>query len=269
MLVSVMVMPFLSPGALAQDQASPSPAQGAPARATVQEILDRPELFIDSRLARVKDVAVEPEPLSTRNTRAQLLFSPQAAGRINRHTLLKLGSSCILLQTGQMLVSGRQDACTSSLRVSVRGTNYILEAFENGDAAVTSLEGRLDVVSYLDGQPGGPPAVVLESGQRLRLLLGAGLTTVVPLSSADYRAILKGPLFNGFQERLPSQGALDDYLRANVPGVALPSQAPRADGPRAPSPIRFGFGFGFGGSRSRPDQERQIRPDSTPSQYPR
>jgi hypothetical protein len=40
--------------------------------------------------------------------------------------------------------------------------------------------------------------VLLESGQRLRLLQALDLTTVVALTPQDDQAILEGPLFRGF-----------------------------------------------------------------------
>ncbi|MFQ6537746.1 MULTISPECIES: hypothetical protein [Aphanothece] len=250
----VLLLPLaMAPGAGAQDL----PERGL-VRATVQQILDRPELYIDARLARVKDVASAPEQFTTRNTRAQLRFSSGAAGRVNRFSLLRLDNRCILLEQGQLLVSGRQGSCTASVRVSVRGTNYILEAFENGDAAVTSLEGRLEVVLRRDGASGEQAPIQVESGQRLRLLLGADLTTVIALTPADYRAILEGPLFRGFDQPLPAQGALEDHLRANVPGVSLPRPEPRAERRRAP--FSFGFGFGFGGGGPEPGDSRPSYP---------
>ncbi|MBE9172369.1 hypothetical protein IQ216_04505, partial [Cyanobium sp. LEGE 06143] len=222
---------------------------GGAVQATVLQILDRPELFIERRPARVKDVAHEPETISTRNTRAQLRFHTGAGARVNRQSRLKLGSGCLLLDQGQLLVSGRQNGCTRSMRVSVRGTNYILEAFENGDTAVTSLQGRLELVRLRNGEPTDQPPVLLESGQRLRLLQALDLTTVIPLTSQDYQAILEGPLFRGFEPRLPAQGALEDYLNANVPGVRLPRPKPRAGGGRLPFSFGFGFGFRDGGSQ--------------------
>lgn len=237
------------------------PAAEPPMRATVQEILDRPELFIEARQARVQDVPAQPERISTRNSRAQLRCSSGAAGRLTRHSQLRLGTGCFLLEQGQVLVSGRQSACTRSLRLSVGGTNYILEHYDNGDAAVVSLQGVL-AVELLEGDAGigsdvgsaaGPaagagaprsaPPLLVASGQRLRLLRRLGMTTLIALTPADYRAILEGPFFQGFQQRLPDQGALEDYLAASVPGVSLPRPAP----PRATSTPGFSFGFGFGG----------------------
>jgi len=223
------------------------PLRAEPVRATVQQILDGPETFIDQRQAKVKDVATDPQQVSTRNSRAQLLFGSGAAGRLSRHSRLSLGQACILLEQGQMLVSGRQGACTRSVRLSVRGTNFILETFDNGDAAVTSLQGVVEVETLRNGEPTGTPQQV-SSGQRLRLLLGPGLSTVIALTPSDYRSILEGPLFRGFDQRLPDQGALEDYLAANVPGVTLPKPQPQVQRPA----FSFGFGFGFGGGGDRP-----------------
>lgn len=234
-------------------------------QATVQEILDGPETFIDSRQARVKDQASEPQQLSTGASRAQVRFSSGAAGRLNRRSRMRLGSSCFLLEAGQVLVSGRQNACTRSVRLSVRGTNYILETFENGDAAVTSLQGSVEVEWLRQGEASGKPPVLLTSGRRLRLLLGLGMTTEIDLTPSDYRAILEGPLFRGFQERLPDQGALEEHLSRKVPGVTLPrAEPPRSTGGLPALNLFLNLGLGGGGSRATP-QERPQPPAAVES----
>jgi hypothetical protein len=251
----VALVPMVLPPAAA--------AQVAALSATVQEILDGPDLFIDRQRARVKDVAREPQDVSTRDTRAQLLFSSGAGGRMPRRSLLRLGSDCLRLEQGQLLISGRQGGCTRSLRLSVRGTNYVLEVFENGDTAVTSLEGRLEVELLRDGEPSGLAPRLLTSGQRLRWFAGPGLVTQIALTAEDYRAILRGPLFEGFRSPLPEQAALEAHLQSNVPGVELPQ--PQARERRGRPGFSFGFGFGLGGSGnggggSGGGQERELRP---------
>jgi hypothetical protein len=52
--------------------------------ATVQEILDGQELYINQKQAAPKDRASAPQTLSTRNSRGQLAFSSGAAGRISK-----------------------------------------------------------------------------------------------------------------------------------------------------------------------------------------
>ncbi|MFS6826950.1 hypothetical protein [Cyanobium sp. ATX-6F1] len=66
--------------AMGLDAGTGSAARAADA-ATVQEILDGKELYIDSKPARVKDKAASPQQVSTGSSRAQLAFEgvPPAA----------------------------------------------------------------------------------------------------------------------------------------------------------------------------------------------
>ena len=124
--VALLAAPLLAAPFLASAVPS-SAAENAPSSATVQEILDGKELFIDSRQAAVKQKASAPQDVSTGNSRGQLAFATGAVGRLNRNSQLRLGDTCFLLSKGQILVSGAQSGCTRSSRLSVRGTNYLLE----------------------------------------------------------------------------------------------------------------------------------------------
>jgi hypothetical protein len=206
-------------GATVQAQPVPTPASSA----VVQEILDGNELYIDQRQARVRQRAAAPEAISTRNSRGQLLFQSGAVGRINRLSRLQLGASCFQLDRGQILVSGPQAGCTRSARMSVRGTNYLLEIDERGAAELSVLEGVVEVTPLLDGEPDPQARVVsVQAGQRLRLSAEGAVITLLQLAAGDYRRILNGPLFEGFRLPLPAMAALDSYLRINVPGVSIP-----------------------------------------------
>lgn len=77
----------------------PQPGQASES-ATVVEILDGNQLYIDQKQARVQARASAPEVVSTRNSRGQLAFNSGAAGRLNRFSLLRLGSSCFLVEKG-------------------------------------------------------------------------------------------------------------------------------------------------------------------------
>jgi hypothetical protein len=179
--------------------------------ATVQEILDGQELFINQKQAAPKDRASAPQTVSTRNSRGQLAFSSGAAGRINRFSLLRLGSSCFLVEKGQILVSGKQNGCTRSARLSVRGTNYLIDVQEDGSAELSVLEGSVDVEQLQDGESTGKPA------------------------------ILSGPLFSGFRSTLPGFAALESHIRSFVPGVSLPSAPSVPSVPSLPGLRRFGI----------------------------
>ena len=97
---------------------------------------------------------------------------------------------------------------------------------DDGDAAVTSLEGTLDVQTLDSSSTSSTGATIVNSGQRLRLYQDQGFTTIVELTADDYARIIDGPLFRGFRERLPNQGALEDYLQKHVPEVSLPKPEP-------------------------------------------
>ncbi len=191
--------------------------------ATVQEILDGRELYIDQRQARVQQRAVAPQEISTGRSRGQLLFTTGAAGRLTRFSLLRLGSGCFQLDRGKILVSGPQSGCTRSARLSVRGTNYVLEVDANGAAEIAVLEGSVEVEPLLDGEPTGEEPTTVEAGQRLTLSPEGVVLTLIRLSAGDYRRILGGPLFEGFRTPLPGIASLESYLRRSVPGVNLPA----------------------------------------------
>ncbi len=211
----------------------PLPVRAAES-AVVQEILDGKELFIDGRTARVKDKASAPEQLSTRNSRGQIRFDSGAAGRLNRFSQLKLGQGCFLIEQGQILVSGKQSGCTRSARLSVRGTNYLVDVNEAGDAEISVLEGSVEVEPLADGEPTGQPATTVEAGQKLQLSAKGVVMAILGLSVGDYNAILGGPLFQGFRVPLPAYGSLEGYIRSRLPGVNLPV-------PVSPPSLPFGL----------------------------
>ena len=209
-------------------------------KATIEEILDGDELFIDDQKAKVEQKAQPPQVISTGLSRGQIGFSGGAVGRINRQSLVKLGSSCFLLNKGQILISGRQDGCTASSRLSVRGTNYVLKISDDGSTDLAVLEGSVEVTD----NSGEQEAVTVEAGQRLRLSPAGVVIGLLQLAAGDYQRILDGPLFVGYTAPLPGFADLRRYLNLNVPGLRIPSVpgsqiriTPSL--PSVPSPVRF------------------------------
>ncbi|KEF40879.1 MAG: iron dicitrate transport regulator FecR [Cyanobium sp. CACIAM 14] len=194
--------------------------------AVVQEILDGNELYIDGKTAKVKETATAPQKLSTENSRGQIRFDSGAAGRLNRFSQLKLGQGCFLIDKGQILVSGKQSGCTRSARLSVRGTNYLVDVNETGEAEISVLEGSVEVEPLADGEPTGQPVTTVEAGQKLRLSAKGVVMALLGLSAGDYTSILSGPLFRGFRVPLPAYGSLEGYIRSKLPGVSLPAPIP-------------------------------------------
>lgn len=198
------------------------PAQAAES-AVVQEILDGRELYIDQEQARVKQKARAPQQLKTGNSRGQILFNSGAVGRLNKFSQLRLGSSCFLVDRGQVLISGSQNGCTRSARLSVRGTNYLVEVKEDGESEISVLEGTVAVEPLRDGQPTGAAPSILEAGQKLRLSPLGVVLALLKLEAGDYQRLLNGPLFQGYQLPLPHFGALETHLQSRFPDLRLPS----------------------------------------------
>ncbi|WP_323356053.1 hypothetical protein [Cyanobium gracile] len=187
--------------------------------AVVQEILDGNELFIERRQAQLREKAVAPELVRTQNSRGQLGFASGAAGRLNRFTQLRLGSSCFLLSSGQILVSGPQNGCTRSSRLSTRGTNYLITLLDGGEEEVAVLEGALELQPLADGRPLAGAPILVAGGNRVRLSSQGALLWQRPLTADDYAAILRGPLFQGFTAPLPGMAALESFVQRRFPGV--------------------------------------------------
>jgi hypothetical protein len=167
----------------------------------------------------VKERAAAPQVVSTRQSRGQLAFNTGAAARINRNSVMRLGSSCFLMEKGQVLISGKQSGCTRTARLSVRGTNYIMEVKDDGTTDITVLEGNVEVQSLKDGKPTGKPPLVVNPGQRAKVSVDGAISRLLTLSPLNYQEILGGPLFFGFTSALPGLGALEAYLGNFVPGA--------------------------------------------------
>jgi len=229
---------FLLPAlALLASTVAASPAATVESTATVQEILDGTAFAIDGRAARVGARARSPQQMSTGDSRAQLAFSGGASGRLNRFSSLRLGSDCFLLGAGQILVSGRQNACTRSSRLSVRGTNYVLEVLTSGEVEISVLEGSVMVESLRDGVPTGEPAETVGALQRVRLSPAGVLLRRELLSAEALGAILEGPLLRGFRTPLPHGEALRSLSQASAPApdpLLRVINGARADQGRAP-----------------------------------
>lgn len=187
--------------------------------AVVQEILDGPELFIERRQAHVQERAITPELVRTQKSRGQLGFAGGAAGRLNRFTQLRLGSTCFLLSSGQILVSGPQNGCTRSSRLSTRGTNYLITLLDGGEQEVAVLEGSVELQPLADGRPLPGAPLLVAGGNHVRLSSQRALLFQRPLTADDYAAILRGPLFQGFTAPLPGMAALEAFVQRRFPGV--------------------------------------------------
>ncbi|ABB56694.1 FecR family protein [Synechococcus elongatus] len=129
-----------------------SPAIAAD-QATIVEILDGNQVFINNRQVPINSRANRDQVVRTGASRTQLRFSDQAIGRLGQQSVIKIGSRCFQISRGQILISGPQNGCTKSARLSVRGTNYVVEVAEDGTTNISVLEGQVAVTTF-KGQPG-------------------------------------------------------------------------------------------------------------------
>lgn len=194
--------------------AAAPPAEAAKARATVTEILDGTEFFIEAKPAKVLQQATTPEVVSTKSSRGTLAFSNGAMARINRNSQFKLQSSCFLLTKGQVLISGPQNACIPSMKMAARGTNYVVEVMDDGTTQLSVLEG---VVQLENTDPRKRGWINPIDRETVRISPTGEILDRRCMVSTDYKAVLKGPLFQGYEKPLPAFHNLSNLLSVNVP----------------------------------------------------
>lgn len=113
-------------------------------QATVKEIIDGTQVFIQNQQAKVNDVAQLRQRVRTGDARAELTFNNGVVARLAKNSILTVGQ-CARLQRGTLLVNGAANGCTSSIVAAVRGTTYVLEVDASGKQEVKVLEGEVVV----------------------------------------------------------------------------------------------------------------------------
>jgi hypothetical protein len=119
-----------------------SPAAAQSTQATVQEILDGNQVFIQNRRANINDIATQRQQVRTGASRTSLKFNTGAVARLSSNSVLNIGQ-CARLRRGTILINGAINACSASITTGVRGTTYLLEVDESGNQKVKVLEGEV------------------------------------------------------------------------------------------------------------------------------
>ncbi|MEM8604887.1 MAG: hypothetical protein AAGF24_13760 [Cyanobacteria bacterium P01_H01_bin.121] len=132
------------------------PASAAITQATLTEVLDGNQVFIDNQRARVNAVARSQQQIRTGDARAQVRFNTGAVGRLSQNSQMIVAGQCFNIQQGRILVNGRANGCTRSRRLSVRGTTYVVEITEDGGNRITVLEGEVAVAPLVEPDPTEP-----------------------------------------------------------------------------------------------------------------
>lgn len=186
--------------------ASPGLAQNA-RRATIREILDSRQVYIQNRQARTNDVSTEGQTVSTKAARAGLSFNARGGLRLGQRSALTVGSQCVRLIQGQVMIGGSvgRNGCVGRIEVHPYGTVYVMQLDEQNRAQVAVLDGRVEV--FNSDAPEVKVSVaanqVVTTNSDGSFATGAdGKPAVTPLSQAQIQTITTS-LVQGFQVPLP------------------------------------------------------------------
>lgn len=120
-------------------------------QATITEILDGNQVYIQNRQAGVNSVAQRRQQVRTGSSRAELRFNTGAIARLAQNSRLTVGD-CARLHRGTVLVNGAINGCTQSTVAGVRGTIYTLDVNGTGQETIRVFEGEVIVSSALDDE---------------------------------------------------------------------------------------------------------------------
>ncbi len=224
-------------------------------QATVIEILDGNQVYIQNQQARVNSVAQRQQRVHTAASRASLRFDTGAIARLSANSSLTVGQ-CAHVQQGTLLVNGALNGCTNTSVAGVRGTLYTVTVAEDGTDVIEVFEGTVEVSprhiedsmtalpTILRAKHLGPDAntvangetyapVAVSAGQRWSRNVDTGRTAVEFLSADDFESLLLGPLVAGFVDELPGLDALKDSFEHLFPDIPFPGIS--VPGPPVPS----------------------------------
>ncbi|MEI6427593.1 MAG: FecR domain-containing protein [Pseudanabaena sp. ELA607] len=221
------------------DDASLNVSAQSSIQATVIEIVDGNEVYVQGKTAPVNTIAYAGQTVTTGESRTQLQFGDQAIARLSKNSRLTLGR-CTQLERGSILVSGPVSTCTTNITAAVRGTTYYLEANENDEEDLQVLEGEVEVT---DRHSASLRQLRVKAGQRFRFRRSLAREafankSVINLSNQDYDNILQGGLGNNFRNDLPTLAKVRASHRRLFPKAVFPERQ-RHSPARVPLPIRL------------------------------
>ncbi|HBB33445.1 MAG TPA: hypothetical protein DDZ80_23440 [Cyanobacteria bacterium UBA8803] len=200
--------------------------------ATVIEILDSDQVFIQNSKAQKNDVAQVGQEVRTGQARAGLRFNNNAGIRLGSNSSLLVGSQCVQLRGGQAVVAGGARGCVGSVVAVTRGTVYRLEVDEIGQGKIQVLEGKVEVYDLEN------PEIkmgMLSAGQEVIISPTGNVGLIRPIPQGELEGILDGPLIEGFEVPLPgieqlpgatqsdrSEGFAETFLSEALGGMSDP-----------------------------------------------
>lgn len=191
-------------------------AQGQISKAVIQEVIDGDQVYIQTKQAKVKDQANFGEVISTKESRAAILFNNGAQGRLGDNAQVTVGQ-CVDIEKGELLISGPVNGCIDGLTVEVKGTLYLLKKKDNDTGTIQVLEGTIQVKNQ--NKPG---QLEVKAGQQCEILRGV-YGPAIPMSQEEIVTILKGKLFKDFQIPVTTDDALNKVCSKLLPGLSCSS----------------------------------------------
>lgn len=191
--------------------------------ATIIEILDSDRVFIQGQKARLNNIARSGQQVRTEQARAGLKFNNNASIRIGRNSSFVVGSRCVEVRQGRVVISGAARGCVGSIVAATRGTTYAIEVNEKREGTISVLEGEVEVADLDD------PSVAslrLKAKQRVSISVAGEIGAIEQFNQAEFENLLQGQLFNGFNVALPTAS---DLINAGAIASA-PSRSPNNSG---------------------------------------
>ncbi|MDY6783575.1 MAG: hypothetical protein SW833_13695 [Cyanobacteriota bacterium] len=200
-------------------------------QATVVEILDGDQVYIQNRKARNNSTARRGEQIRTGSARAALRLNNNAGLRLGKNSSLIVGERCVQIKRGRVLIGGQARGCLGSVVAVTRGTLYLIEQNESNIGQVTVLEGTVAVSDRED--PGRPP-VILREQEKVTVFPQGVLGPIEQMSVPQFSSLVQGieELLYNFRVSLPSLEAFNNVLR----DLGLTPASPAASSSTTPIP---------------------------------
>ena len=168
--------------------------------ATIIEILDGDQVFINSQKARRNAVGRFNQTVGTRSARTGVRFDTPGGARLDRNSSMIVGK-CVRLERGRAVVSGKmgRNGCVGNVEIRPRGTVYVMELGDDGKARVTVLNGAVEV---FNPEIPNSIAIALSTGESVSITADGPISSVQRSSDSQLQSI-SAALFEGFQVPLP------------------------------------------------------------------
>ena len=200
-------------------------------QATVVEILDSDQVYIQNRKARSNSTAQRGEQVRTGGARVALRLNNNAVIRLGKNSSLIVGDRCVQIKRGRVLVGGQVRGCLGSVVAVTRGTLYLMEQNESNIGQVTVLEGT---VAISDRENSSRPPLILREQERVTVFPQGILGQIEQLSVPQLSSLVQqiDELLYNFRISLPSLDAFNSILQS----LGLAPVSPSASSSTSPIP---------------------------------